>query len=97
MPVASRVTAIEPGPMDTPFFYGQETLSGWLLSQIPGDGQPTHPDLKILFDCEIFGNRGALMDYRADDFRQCVATNTLNLGKFLALQRSSRGSSQEQE
>jgi len=35
-----NVNNVGPGPMDTPFFYGQETRRARRVPQVTGDGQP---------------------------------------------------------
>jgi len=39
----------EQGPMDSPFFYGQEPTERWAFQQIPGDGQTNQPRLRYCF------------------------------------------------
>jgi len=85
-PCASSVTAIGPGPMDTPFFYGQETPERVAFHKSQGWATQTHPDLKIFFRLWILAKPKGLMDTGQDDFAPMVLHKHVKL-QVLALQR----------
>ena len=71
------VNSVAPGPMDTPFFYGQETPQRGGIPQIPGDGQQSYEDRGHRPDRQVPGNRW-LVDHGSDHLRQRRLHHPLN-------------------